>query len=236
MKARELVRLFCFHHAGGSGTMFNAWNKALGPRIQVVPVEILNRERFATLRELVEEVSEQLSSALDGPHVFFGHSFGALLAYRLACLRAASGASLPRALMVSSFAPPHLPAPIPAVDHLDDHQLTALLSDLGGLPPELTDWPALRDRAVATARTDLRLCATDEQDEPMALSCPIHALGGGDDPLVDESDLHEWRSRTSGAFSVHVLRGGHFYLSDGPQLFATLLPLLSRLPAVSEKC
>ena len=70
----------------------------------------------------------------------------------------------------------------------------------------------------------------------VVLSCRIHAFGGSDDPLVTESDLHEWRSRTSGEFSVHVLRGGHFYLSDGPQLVATLLPLLSRLPAVSEKC
>ena len=115
--------------------------------VDVVPVEILNRERFATLRQLVDEVNDQLRSALDGPHVFFGHSFGALLAYRLACLRAASGSPSPRALIVSSFAPPHLPAPIPAVDHLDDHQLTALLSDLGGIPPEL-------DRMARSARAE----------------------------------------------------------------------------------
>jgi len=216
--------------------MFNAWNKGLGPRVDVVPVEILNRERFATLRQLVDEANDQLRPALDGPHVFFGHSFGALLAYRLACRRAASGYPLPRALMVSSFPPPHLPVPMPAVDHLDDHQLTALLSDLGGIPPELTEWPALRDNAVATARVDLRLCTTDEEAEPVALSCPIHAFGGSDDPLVTESDLHEWRSRTTGAFSVHVLRGGHFYLNDGPQLVAALLPLLNRLPHMSEKC
>jgi surfactin synthase thioesterase subunit len=216
--------------------MFNAWNKALGPGVDVVPVEILNRARFATLGQLVDEVSEQLRSALDSPHVFFGHSFGALLAYRLACLRAASGSPSPRALMVSSFAPPHLPAPLPVVDHLDDYQLTALLSDLGGIPPELAEWPALRDRAVAAARIDLRLCRTDDEAEPEALSCPIHAFGGSDDPLVTESDLYEWRSRTSGEFSVHVLQGGHFYLSDGQHLFATLQPLLSRLPAVIEKC
>jgi surfactin synthase thioesterase subunit len=215
--------------------MFNTWNRALGPGIDVVPVEILNRERFATLHQLVDEVNDQLRSALDGPHVFFGHSFGALLAYRLACLRAASGSTSPRALLVSSFAPPHLPAPIPAVDHLDDHQLTALLSDLGGIPPELDEWPALRDRAVTAARIDLHLCGTDEEAEPVVLSCPIHAFGGSDDPLVTETDLYEWSSRTSGEFSVHTLRGGHFYLSDGQQLVATLLPLLSRLPAVSEK-
>jgi surfactin synthase thioesterase subunit len=216
--------------------MFNAWNKGLGPRVEVVPVEILNRKRFATLRQLADEVNNQLGPVMDGPHAFFGHSFGALLAYRLACLRAASGSPPPRALMVSSFAPPHLPAPVPAVDHLDDQQLTALLSDLGGIPPELSEWPALRDNAVAAARIDLRLCTTDEDAERVALSCPIHAFGGSDDPLVTESDLREWRSRTTGTFSVHVLPGGHFYLSDGPHLFATLLPLLTRHPAVSEKC
>jgi surfactin synthase thioesterase subunit len=228
--------LFCFHHAGGGGAMFDAWNKPLGPGVDVVPVEIGNRGRFATLRQLVDEVGEQLGSALDVPHVFFGHSFGALLAYRLACLRAASGRPQPRALMVSSFAPPHLPAPIPPVDRLDDCQLTALLSELGGIPPELAEWPVLRDRAVAAARDDLRLCTTDEDADRVALSCPIHALGGSDDPLVTESDLSEWRSRTAGEFSVHILRGGHFYLSDGPPLFAVLQPLLSRLPSASETC
>jgi surfactin synthase thioesterase subunit len=230
------LRLFCFHHAGGDRVMFNGWNRALGPAVDVSPIEILNRRRFTSLSRLVQEVDDQLRSALDGPHVFFGHSFGALLAYRLACLRANAGSPLPRALIVSSFAPPHLPAPIPVVGHLDDQQLSALLSDLDGLPPELSDWPALRDRAVAAARIDLRLCMTDEEAKPVVLPCPIHAFGGSDDPLVSESDLQEWRARTSGEFSVRMLPGGHLYLSDGPKVFAALRPLLSRLPAVSEKC
>jgi surfactin synthase thioesterase subunit len=165
--------------------------------------------------------------------MFFGHSFGALLAYRLACVRAAEGSRLPRAVFLSSFAPPHLPSPVPVVDHLDDRQLAALLSDLGGMPPELARWPALRDRAVAAARIDLRLCMTDEEAEAPALSCPIHAIGGSDDPLVSEDDLAEWRSRTSAEFSVQILRGGHFYLSDRQRLFATLRPLLSTIAADS---
>jgi surfactin synthase thioesterase subunit len=235
-KAREPVRLFCFHHAGGGKAMFNAWNRALGPRVEVVPVEIANRARFATLRQLVDEVDEQLRSALDGPHVFFGHSFGALLAYRLACLRAAAGSPLPHAILVSSCLPPHLPVPIPGAEHLDNDQFAAMLSGLGGIPPELAEWPALRDNAVAAIRTDLRLCWTDEETGIAPLRCPIHAFGGSDDPLVSESDLHEWRSRTSGEFSVQILRGGHFYLNDGPELCATLRPMLSALAAGSRRC
>jgi surfactin synthase thioesterase subunit len=217
--------------------MFTTWSRALGPGVEVVPVEILNRERFPTLRQLVAEVNDRLGSELVGPHMFFGHSFGALLSYRLACLRAAAGSALPRAIFLSSYAPPHLPAPIPMVDHLDDHQLAALLSDLGGLPRQLTEWPALLERAVAATRIDLRLCMTDEEEgETAALPCPMHAFGGSDDPLVSKSDLYEWRPRTSGEFSVRMLSGGHFYLSDGPRLFAALRPLLSTPAAGGATC
>jgi surfactin synthase thioesterase subunit len=216
--------------------MFTAWNRALGPGVEVIPVEIAHRERFATLRQLVDEINDQLRSQLSGPHMFFGHSFGALVAYRLACLRASADDPLPRAVFLSSYAPPQLPAPIPVVEHLDDLQLAALPSDLGGMPPELTQWPALRDRAVATTRIDLRLCMTDEEAEAETLPCAIHAFGGSDDPLVSEADLHEWRWRTSEDFSVHILSGGHFYLGDGPHLFATLRPLMSRLATGGAKC
>jgi surfactin synthase thioesterase subunit len=225
------MRLFCFHHAGGGGLAFNAWTKALRPAIEVIPVEVIDRQRFATLRQLVDEVNDQLRPTLDQPHMFFGHSFGALLAYRLASVRAAEGSPLPRAVFLSAYAPPHLPPPLHAVDLLDDHQLAALLSDLGGMPSQLTRWPTLHERAVTATRHDLRLCMTDEEDDTATLSCPIHVFGGNEDPLVSESDLHEWRWRTTADFSVRILRGGHFYLRDRQPLFETLRPLMSTIAA-----
>jgi surfactin synthase thioesterase subunit len=229
-RAREAVRLFCFHHAGGSALTFSPWHRGLGPAIEVVPVEILDRHRFATLGDLVKEVNEQFRSAMDGPHMCFGHSFGALLAYRLACVRAAEGSSLPRSLFLSSFAPPHLPPPLPPVEHLDEHQLETLLFEIGGMPAELIAGDlgrALREKAVSAARNDLRLHMTDDDGDKTTLACPIHVFGGSEDPLVSESDLDEWRSRTSSDFSVNILRGDHFYLRDRDQLFATLRPLMS---------
>jgi surfactin synthase thioesterase subunit len=225
------MRLFCFHHAGGGGLAFNAWRKALRPAVEVIPVEVADRHRFTTLRQLVDEADDQLGSALDEPHMFFGHSFGALLAYRLACVRAAQGLSLPRAVFLSAYGPPHLRPPLHVVDLLDDRQLATLLSDLGGLPSQLTRWPTLYERALTVTRHDLRLCMTDEEDGAAELSCPIHVFGGNDDPLVSESVLREWRSRTTADFSVQMLPGGHFYLRDRQPLFKTLGPLMSTVAA-----
>jgi len=225
------MRLFCFHHAGSGGLAFKAWTKALSPAVEVIPVEVANRQRFSTLRQLVDEVNDQLRSNLDQPHMFFGHSFGALLAYRLACVRAAHGSPLPRAVFLSAYAPPHRPPPLHVVDLLDDQQLATVLSDLGGLPSQLTRWPILHQRAVSATRHDLRLCMTDEEDDTVELPCPIHVFGGSEDPLASESDLREWRSRTTADFSVRMLRGGHFYLRDRQPLFETLRPLMSTIAA-----
>lgn len=46
--------MFCFHHAGGGGLAFNARGTALRPAVEVIPVEVANRQRFATLRQLVD--------------------------------------------------------------------------------------------------------------------------------------------------------------------------------------
>jgi surfactin synthase thioesterase subunit len=225
------MKLFCFHHAGGGSLAYKAWTRALRPAVEVIPVEIANRERFATFRHLVNEVNDQLGPALDHPHMFFGHSFGALLSYRLACARAQKGSLLPRAVFLSAYAPPHLPPPLHMVEQLDDHQLGTLLCDLGGMPSELTRWPSLHERAITVTRHDLRLCMTDQDEDTSELSVPIHVFGGSEDPLVSESDLQEWRTRTSADFSVQMLRGGHFYLRDRQPLFETLRPLMSTIAA-----
>ena len=226
LPAANTVRLICFHHAGGGATSFNLWKRGLGADVEVIAVEIPNRERFATLRDLVAEVNDQLGATLDEPHVFFGHSFGALVAYRLAGMRAAAGLSQPQALILSSFTPPHLPTSIPMVDEVDDEQLGKILSDIGGLPVELTRWPTLREKAVALARIDLRIAATDDDADSVALMCPIHVIGGDEDILVSESDLRQWRSRTLAQFSLQMLEGGHFHVSNRQQLFAALRPML----------
>jgi hypothetical protein len=48
---------------------FNSWDKALKPSVEVIPVEVANRERFAMPRQLVDLVNAQLGSTLDQPHM-----------------------------------------------------------------------------------------------------------------------------------------------------------------------
>ena len=225
--------MFCFHHAGGGSSLFQNWERALSPGASVWPILLpgrerrMSEERFVSLDELVADLDRQLGPFLGVPHVFFGHSMGALVAYRLACHRRARGAPLPRALLLSAYPAPHLPSPFPLVDDLGDSQLAQVIEGIGGLTADLpAEW---RAELVAVARDDLRLCESYVATGEEPLACPIHAFGGDADPLVDSEDLRAWDRYTTDPVEVHILRGNHFYLRDAPEpLLRELRPLLRR--------
>lgn len=232
--APAALRLFCFHHAGGGATLFRGWRRALGPHVAVVPVLLPGRERradeprFTDLAALVADLDAALAEQLAAPHAFFGHSMGALVAYRLACRRRATGAALPRALFVSAYPAPHLPAPLPPGDG-DARALGRLLSGVGGLPPEVLDLAHGQADLLAVVRDDLRLCADRPNGVEPALDCALHVFGGAADPLVTHDDLLGWQQHSTRTVDPMVLPGGHFYFRDDEeQLLRHLRPLLRR--------
>ena len=228
----EALRLFCFHHAGGGPSLYRGWSSALAPHIAVVPVVLPGREtrsaesRFVDIDPLVAQLDRELDPTT--PYAFFGHSMGALVAYRLACLRRDRGTGMPRALLLSGYSAPHLPSPLPSVDDLDDTALAQLLSQVGGLPPEVLAWESMLHEVLAVVRDDLKICASTSNLPPLDL--PIHAFGGDEDPLVSELDLEAWRRCTTAEFDVTTLPGDHFFLADAaPELMTRLRPLCARL-------
>lgn len=215
------LRIVCFHHAGGGASLYRGWQRAVGPHVAVCPVLLPGREgraaepRFTELGALVADLDAELGELLAAPCVFFGHSMGALIAYRLACHRRGRGESLPRALLLSSYPAPHLAAPMPAVDDRDD-ALIALLRGIGGLAPELLDWPGGVTELLAVTRDDLRLCAGHHDLGEAPLPCPIHVFGSDADALVSEQDLRAWDRHAPSPVELRLLSGDHFYIRDDP--------------------
>lgn len=236
------VRLLCFPFAGGGASAYARWQRELdarGASVDVLPVRLPGREgrsgepRFTELTSLVEELDEELDEVLASPHLLYGHSMGALIAYALIRRRQERGAPLPRAALLAAYRAPHLPPPRIDSDANADADFGASSSDgaesgsgaesgadfdlaralvaLGGLPEALLGHPEWLRALLSVVRDDLALCASaGSAGGPVRV--PLHLFAGADDSLVRASEVTAWRRYAARGCEVRVLPGGHFFL------------------------
>ena len=212
------IRLFCFHHAGGSASAFSALRKTLAADIDVVPVQLPARERRlreplpSDMADLVTELDEQLDPFLHGPFAFYGHSMGALVAYEIVRRRKERQAELPSRLLAGGCRAPHQPAAFVRAHDEPDEALLDTMLDIGGVSPHLLEYPEWLRAALNLTRNDLKLCASRTDLGVHPLPVPVHAFYGTEDPLVSADDAAAWKAHTTESFALHAVPGGHFFL------------------------
>jgi medium-chain acyl-[acyl-carrier-protein] hydrolase len=211
-------RLFCFPHAGGGSAAFHPWVAAF-PMFDVCAVEYPGRwtrvrePAFTNLRQLVTSIADGLDELLVEPHVFVGHSYGALVAYELARELRRRGIQATEHLFAASARAPHLLPWTEPIRRLPDPQFVAELDRrYGRLPRCVLESVDVLQMVLRIIRADLTAFETYAfYDEP-PLRCRITALRGRTDLTLDERSLDGWREHTASGFSSYVLEGDHFFL------------------------
>lgn len=223
------LRLFCLHHAGGGASLFGEWQRALGPSVSVLPVQLPGRERrvrdarFTDMADVVGALAEQLGPHLDAPHVFYGHSMGALISFNLVHARIAAGQRPPEALVVGACNPPDVPPVSASTAGMTRERLTRWLLDAGGMSPMMLKYPDWVDAAVALLRDDLRLCNSHVVGRREPLPLPILAYAGQNDPLLAAEAMAGWDRHGDAAFGLRTVPGGHLFVRDSPERFLAAL-------------
>ncbi|MEV6410724.1 alpha/beta fold hydrolase [Kribbella sp. NPDC051718] len=212
------LRLFCFPHGGAGASVFRGWQKAAGPEIEVVPVQLPGRERRHTEPCItsITEISHQLVQptidfAGDVPYVFLGHSMGALIAYEL-CHQLRQVANPPALLAVTGAAAAHLPRRRPDVSRLPDQELRTHITTLNGTPAELLADKSWMDVLLPVMRADFGACETYRHVSRPPLDLPLIAFGGTDDPLATADEVERWGDLSTGRTVIRLLDGDHFFL------------------------
>lgn len=222
------LRLFCFHHAGGTPSVYRDWNEHLEANVEIVLVLKPGRgvrkdePAFTRIKPLVDNLVEAIAPNLDRPFAFFGHSMGALVSFELARTLAARGMPAPIHLFASGCRPPSMHGR-DSTHQLPSARLIKVVRELGSAPPELETTDFIRPR-LPLLRADLAVCETYEHDPAATIDCPITAYGGTDDPIVQPEELDGWADHTTASFKRHLMSGNHFFL-QGPnrgQLLRTL--------------
>ena len=226
---RAYLRLFCFHHAGGSTTLFHHWRDRLPPHIELWVARLPGRgdragePPFKRMVPLVQQMTEALEPFLTQPFALFGHSMGASIAFETARLvRRRHGVQPMRLLVSSCQAPQRLHFALPTYD-LPDAQFIERLRGLNGTPQPLFDDPRLLLMMLPMIRADVELLQTYEYLADAPLDCPITVFGGLRDEVVKLAGLMAWRQQTTAQSILHLLPGDHFFLNSHQQLFLELL-------------
>ncbi|MGW3989896.1 thioesterase II family protein [Streptomyces sp. NPDC004830] len=213
------LRLFVFHHAGGSHLTYRDWPSRFPADWQVRLLDAPGRGMLADLpaigdaQDLVTWFHSELEGQLDAPFALFGHSMGALIAYELTRLLHAEGRP-PCWLGLSARSAPHsAPRRSGTGRHLlSDQALRDELAAMGGTPADVLDDPELWEIFSPVIRGDLRLVDTwRPRPQTAPLPVPLSVYGGTHDALAPPRHLREWATYSTRHLGVRLFHGGHFY-------------------------
>lgn len=233
------LELICFGSAGSGGGAFLGWNRIAPAWLRIVGVQLPGREfrhreaPWTDLQDLAATIAAACAQR-PGPYAFFGHSFGALLAYLTACELQDTGARAPLRLCVAGRPAPQLPLDYPDVDGLRDEEFLALLHRFDGTDPQVLADAAALAAYLPAIRADLRLNAGYLHRARAPLALPIAAMRGRDDPACTADELAAWSALSRAPTRVHEWDGEHFFFKPDPRPLLAALAALLAAPAPSR--
>lgn len=211
-------RLFCLPYGGGGAAVYRDWPAHLPPTVEMWSVDLPGRDSAFNeplVRDsapLVADIARALRPRLDRRYALFGHSLGALLAFEATRLLQQQGAPLPSVLVASAHPAPHLPPRSAPIHDLPDAAFQQRITELGGMPPGVTDDRELMDLYLPVLRADFAVAETHRWRPGTLLRVPIAAYGGADDKDVSHAELAAWTCHTQERCTVRLFPGRHFYI------------------------
>jgi pyochelin biosynthetic protein PchC len=211
------TRLVCFPHAGGSATFYFPVSRTMAPSVDVLAVQYPGRQDRRTepcvdsIDELADIVVGELQPWLDRPVTLFGHSMGAMLAFEVARRLERQGV-VPLGLFASGRRAPSTRRD-ERVHLADDERLLLELLRMSGTDPQVLGDEELLRMILPAIRADYKAVETYAFQPGPALTCPVQALVGDDDPQVTLDEARAWGEHTDADFTLKVFPGGHFYIN-----------------------
>ncbi|WP_308042946.1 thioesterase domain-containing protein [Streptomyces sp. CoT10] len=212
------IHLVCAAHAGAGAAPFSRWAECLPPWVSLIAIRLPGRESrlreapMTSLDAAAEEVARELE-VQQGPLAFFGHCFGAVLAYRAARLMEQTGRDdILRVIAAAA------PAPDRTVGG-DTHRLSG-----AALFEQLTRYGAVQDTSQGRALfalSESAICADFQALETwrpvdttaLPLAAPVLEVRGDADRVL-EPGTAGWSLWTTSEHRRLTVPGPHFLLGD----------------------
>jgi medium-chain acyl-[acyl-carrier-protein] hydrolase len=224
-------RLLIFPYAGAGVGSFAHWFNLLPKEVDVCIIELPGRDRlhaeeqYPDWEQLVEGIIHLIHELGDVPTDFYGHSFGALIAYETARELNRAGHPEPQTLVVAAHRAPQLPPP-GKLGSLDDKSLIDALLRYGTLPAEVASDAKYVQHILPQLRADLQIYDAYVYSDSTLLECDIIVLSGICDKMLDVDLLHLWQKQTRGNMILQTFSGGHMFHAENQKSMLSYLSAL----------
>jgi surfactin synthase thioesterase subunit/3-oxoacyl-(acyl-carrier-protein) synthase/acyl carrier protein len=234
------VRLFCFPYGGAGASIYRDWQRNLPDTIEICPIQLPGRENrldekpITDINILVNLLLDYLKPEFNLPFAFFGHSFGALLAFELTHRLRQQKLPQPFHLFASAFPAPNTPTD--NLDHLlkelQNHQIYLSNTDI-----ELTDEQLkylaiiLNEHGVFEYKDyienkevikillpcfigDMQLVKSYQHKDAPPLDIPITVFWSNNDPWVPANYNLKWQEHTRSTCEFYEFNSGHLFIKE----------------------
>ncbi|KAK5182464.1 hypothetical protein LTR44_005476 [Exophiala sp. CCFEE 6388] len=224
------TRAVCFHSMGTGASLFAPFLMDPPEGMDAIAVQLPGRETRAdeavltNMSDVVSGILGELETSVETPYIFWGHSFGGIIAFEVLKALRRQGKPLPRLLVTGTIAP-HLIQLWQKRDVLlrvmaDDYSPEYLLA-----VSRYVDNPDFVHSILPLMRKDTPLLLGYQFDEEGILDVPITAFAARQDDMVYPDEVAGWRTYTT-SFNLIEVDGDHWFLHRHRKLllqtFATM--------------
>ncbi len=212
------TRLICCPSAGADPEQFRDWSSGLADHIELVTLLLpghgsrFTETAYDQWAPLLEDAFMALRPYLSEPHAFYGHSFGARVAYEMARLAQAHFPGQTRHLFISGCRSPDSRQPQPYLHGLPQDDFIQALIKLGASQESIEQDKTLLRLLAPNMRSDVKLAELWSHCPDRGLDVPLTALYGSDDPLDTAQSMMNWREFTRREFELIEVCGSHFFV------------------------
>ncbi len=215
------LRIVSIPFAGGGASSFKSWINYLPEGVELCSVNLPGRgTRIAedpvdSLEEIVKFSARSIVNISDGvPYVLYGHSMGALVAYKVLDYLNKLDERLPLHLFVSGCAAPYEAPVRQNIHHLNDSDFLEKVEEYGGMPEEVSQNKEILAYFTPMLKADFKAFELAERKKfpIIPLDIPISYFGGDQDEMVPENKVHGWARYTQNIYRQYLMKGNHFFI------------------------
>ncbi len=218
----EHKKIFCFHHAGGSASVYRKWTLEK-KKMNFICVELpgkgtRRRETFVgDFKKLQEPLCESIVKVTQGkPFILFGHSMGAAMAFYVANYLQNKYNIHPEKLIAAGRQAPQDEDPGEFKTYMGDDALIRELKKYNATPKEILENKELLQFILPEVRKDYTLNESliyngERIDTPIYINCGSKDIG------ATSAIMQHWQSVTTKEFKEKEFEGDHFFVLNSEQ-------------------